>query len=571
MKIYLKLFILLLYSSSIFAQVKDIAKKGINSTVTVIALDEQLEPMKFGSGFVFEKDKVATNFHVIEGCTSILILTNIDTIRYLSNELLGMDIDNDLVVIKIQSIPVEPVVLSLDSVLEIGDEIYVVGNPKGLRGTFSEGIISSIRNFNNRRLIQISAPISNGSSGGPVLNTKGEVIAISVSTIAEGQNLNFAVPVEFLKKISTQNHNSILLGTVINIEKDSDLTDSEIVFIDSTTSPDYYGKAMFLKSKLNREEKDSLKNNGFQLSQRLINDYEEVLFYFTKAIDIDPQCSNCFLFRAWTKFSFDDFYGAFNDFYGAFNVAKTDIDRQLECLGYMNGHPFLQHSFVLNKMDSLILQNPDYSYYKARAGFKKDSYDFESALIDYNFLMKNYNYSDDDILWNIAYCNSQIGDNINAIMYFTKYIESKKMLKEVDTYLDNTYMFRGDCKMGLSDYRGALLDYKKALQLIQINDLDPFPSKSLIYNCMANAKISLNDFVGALADLNKALVLYKGNHFSIDYNGRIEKDPEKGQSYFLRGIAKFNLLDKNGACIDWSLSGENGISEAYDKISEYCK
>lgn len=73
-----------------------------------------------------------------------------------------------------------------------------MGNPQGLEGTFSQGIVSSIREVGADKLLQITAPISPGSSGGPLLNGKGEVIGVSVATFRGGQNLNFAIPSRYL-------------------------------------------------------------------------------------------------------------------------------------------------------------------------------------------------------------------------------------------------------------------------------------------------------------------------------------------------------------------------------------
>jgi hypothetical protein len=78
--------------------------------------------------------------------------------------------------------------------VQVGDSVYAVGNPRGLEGTFSQGIISSVRIVGTDKLIQLTAPISPGSSGGPVLNGRGNVIGVSVATFRSGQNLNFAIP-----------------------------------------------------------------------------------------------------------------------------------------------------------------------------------------------------------------------------------------------------------------------------------------------------------------------------------------------------------------------------------------
>jgi len=79
--------------------------------------------------------------------------------------------------------------------VEIGDEVYAIGNPEGLEATLSQGIISGIRQLGGNRYFQISAPISHGSSGGTILDKSGEVIAVAVGVLGSGQNLNFAIPI----------------------------------------------------------------------------------------------------------------------------------------------------------------------------------------------------------------------------------------------------------------------------------------------------------------------------------------------------------------------------------------
>ena len=91
-------------------------------------------------------------------------------------------------------------------IVEVGDTVYAVGNPSGLDGTFSDGIISGIRWDGTDKLLQISAPISPGSSGGAVLNSKGWVIGISAAS-RDGQNLNFAIPSNYIKKLLSSPEN----------------------------------------------------------------------------------------------------------------------------------------------------------------------------------------------------------------------------------------------------------------------------------------------------------------------------------------------------------------------------
>ena len=85
--------------------------------------------------------------------------------------------------------------------LKIGERIYALGNPLGLEGSISEGIISNIRQYRGSRLIQITTPISPGSSGGPVINSRGQVVGVVTGTLSQGQNLNFAVASEHIRKL----------------------------------------------------------------------------------------------------------------------------------------------------------------------------------------------------------------------------------------------------------------------------------------------------------------------------------------------------------------------------------
>lgn len=114
--------------------------------------------------------------------------------------MVGIDKEHDLLLLSIPSIKAPSLVLGDSDKITVGDEVYVIGNPYGLEGTFSQGIVSSIRTLHSDTLLQITAPISPGSSGEPVLNTQGEIIGVSMGTIEGGQNLNFAIPSSYLSR-----------------------------------------------------------------------------------------------------------------------------------------------------------------------------------------------------------------------------------------------------------------------------------------------------------------------------------------------------------------------------------
>ena len=114
--------------------------------------------------------------------------------------IVAMNSLQDLVLIRVADVGSSVLPLGSSDSVQVGESVYVAGNPIGfLEGTFSNGIVSGVREFRvGSKRIQITAPISEGSSGGPVLNSKGEVIGVAVSTITAGQNLNFAIPSNYL-------------------------------------------------------------------------------------------------------------------------------------------------------------------------------------------------------------------------------------------------------------------------------------------------------------------------------------------------------------------------------------
>ena len=90
--------------------------------------------------------------------------------------------------------------------VEVGDEVVAIGNPLGLKNTISPGIISGIREMEGFKVFQLTAPISSGSSGGPLFNLYGEVIGVTYSSMIKGQNLNFAIPINDVKLLYAETH-----------------------------------------------------------------------------------------------------------------------------------------------------------------------------------------------------------------------------------------------------------------------------------------------------------------------------------------------------------------------------
>lgn len=173
----------------------DLVRMVKPSAVAIETFDSAGKSITRGSGFFIAPDRIITNRHVIERSSRVEVHLN-NGRKYTANGILAVDGEGDLALIQV-SVPNEfAIPLAIQNTApEEGESIVVIGNPFGLEGSVSDGIVSAVREIPGYgKIIQITAPISPGSSGSPVVNMRGEVIGVATLQAAEGQSLNFAVP-----------------------------------------------------------------------------------------------------------------------------------------------------------------------------------------------------------------------------------------------------------------------------------------------------------------------------------------------------------------------------------------
>ena len=180
---------------------QQIAKNVLGSTVLLIMEDANGQTRSRGSGFFVRDGQIVSNLHVIEGATrGYAKLVGREEVHELEG-VIAVDAEKDLVILKTAATGLPVLPLGNSDSVQIGEPVYAIGNPHGFEGTFSQGIVSGIREDDTGMLLQITAPVSPGSSGGPVLNGKGEVVGVSVFTITDAQNLNFAIPSKYVQHL----------------------------------------------------------------------------------------------------------------------------------------------------------------------------------------------------------------------------------------------------------------------------------------------------------------------------------------------------------------------------------
>jgi hypothetical protein len=164
------------------------------TVVLLKTFDRQGRVLGLGSGFRIAGGRFVTNAHGVAGANRVEIFDDTGALLGIARSADMLSTTVDLAILSSVG-PRAPYLMLASGPPAVGEQVIVIGAPEGLTNTVSNGIVSARRKIGGRQLLQISAPISPGSSGGPVLNARGEVIGVSESILREGQNLNFAVPV----------------------------------------------------------------------------------------------------------------------------------------------------------------------------------------------------------------------------------------------------------------------------------------------------------------------------------------------------------------------------------------
>jgi S1-C subfamily serine protease len=172
-----------------------IAQRAMPAVAVIATYDAHGNAVNLGSGFVVDSSGlVVSSLHVIENAADATVtLTNGRAFRHPT--VVGFDARADLAVLRVSATGLPTLVLSRRESAVVGERVLAIGSPEGLVGSLSDGIVSSVRRDEAGLFYQLTVPLSPGSSGGPVIDDKGEVIGIVESSIGRGQNLNFARPV----------------------------------------------------------------------------------------------------------------------------------------------------------------------------------------------------------------------------------------------------------------------------------------------------------------------------------------------------------------------------------------
>ncbi|MCX5885459.1 MAG: tetratricopeptide repeat protein [Proteobacteria bacterium] len=192
------LLFILLISSPAFATPDRIFSDNNRSVGIVTALDAAKNPLRQGTGFILRRDGViVTNYHLVSDAKGIMVTVGNTVLKV--EGILSADKENDLVILKVAGENLKPVKMGEPDKVALGETVYIMSSTQGFGNLLGIGIVSGMLQMNpSRKIFQIAAPLSEGSTGGPVFNKDGELIGVVTFLIQGAKNLYFAVPASLL-------------------------------------------------------------------------------------------------------------------------------------------------------------------------------------------------------------------------------------------------------------------------------------------------------------------------------------------------------------------------------------
>lgn len=476
---------------------KDIIQECKRATFTIYTFDEYGSPSGSGSGFFIDETGMAiSNYHVLDGATKAIIRT-IDSLEYEIDKVVASDKKWDIVKFSVKNNSNKnfSYLKFADRPVEQGDKVCNISSPMGLEQTVSEGIVSSVRNDSHGDLIQITAPISSGSSGSAILNEQGEVIAVATYKKRGGENLNFGVSVseerlmslnknEFGKKHPEFNkkENFIILNlqdegvTLHALEFKSDATIAYLSYTNLTMAYEH----SLIWCELNQGDDsftiiDKDRNKKYHVISSTIGT--------TKANGTEvPLASN---------YRFKVFFPAIKDTLVNININTGTTSRDWKF-----------NDINLDKYKNQITFDSK-KYMKEYAYSVMSSGDMSEAISTFNTILEE-NPEDADALNAMGIISYVVDNNMDAQYYFSEVIETHP--NSTTGLLNRSYLYKYQ-----KEYAKALDDITKA---ININSAQPdnYYMRALLY-------IELEKYKEAIWDLSKALesVDYKEEPLAYSY------------------------------------------------------
>ena len=510
------------------------------AVVQVVVEDNQGHTTATGSGFVVSKNGlIATNYHVMANAqTAHVVLADQTTLPVLGAA--AAEDTFDLAIIKVAGpMSVEPLVLAGNGLPRVGAKVYAIGNPLGLERTLSDGLVSGLREIDGVTVIRTSAPISPGSSGGPLLAEDGRVVGVTTFGFKGGQNLNFAIPASCVARLLLECKGDTVLKQFplvpqpdssahikrrngLMAQQDKAIRDyNEAIRLDPNNVAAYCnrGNAYSFRALLWRSEGDY---------DKAIRDFDKAIRDFDEAIRLDPKNVAAYCGRGDVWDYQHEYDKAIQDYNEAIRLDPKNVSAFFNRANSWSNRGDLDKA--IGDYDEAIRLDPKnvvaYFAYCGRGDAWSGKGDFDKSMKDYNEAIQL------DPKNNHAYC--QRGD---AWLHKQDYDKAIRDCNEAIRLGPNNvaaYCNRGDAWLGKQLFDNAIRDYNEAIRIM--------PSGAFCYLKQGNAWSCKGENDKAIHDYDEAIRLY---------DEAIRLDPKNAVVYCKRGDAWLGKRLFNNAIRDF--------------------
>lgn len=521
-----------------------ISKKFKNS---IVSIEDEIG---IGSGFFVERDKIATNIHIIARPGRVFVKSPDNKTKWTVEGVAAYDVENDLVILKVKEKGV-PLPFANSDAVQSSEFFLAAGFPDE---KYKDTIVTVVdNNQNGGKLIRLKSDLFPGNSlgpgysGGPIVNRKGQVIGIcALGSVYYG----YAIPSNILKALLTRS---------------------------KSTEP------LEQWQKRKRIQAYTYISQG---QMELINkEYSNAIAKFDKAIQLNPNFADFYYRRGLAKFNLGNHEGAIVDFEKGFKVNTQDRGsvEAYFTLGYIK-YDRGDYEGAITDFDKVIRQVSKFvDVYRIRAVAKYNLGDYEGAIVDLDKAIE-IDPTDANVYESRARVKAAFGESKakqgttkTAHDLYEAAIEDLTQAINVDPESHSFYGNRGMVKYSLGELESAEGNIAKAKKLYEasINDctesIQRNPNYENAYQTRSLAKIALEDFKGAIKDFDRLLQIgsksWKGYYYYqrglakktlsyyrsaiADFDNAIRLNPEKAIAYYERGLAKKAIGQKEAAKADF--------------------
>ncbi len=503
----------------------EIYKKVNKSVLFCTSYDHGGYITGWGSAVVINSEGVVyTCFHLFNNAEKLVLEK--DGVKFNDVKIIGADPERDILILKIESGNYPDLTIGNSDSLNIGESVYALGNPESYKNTFSEGIISAFRDDNDdvqSKKIQYTASISHGSSGGALFDSKGQLIGITHQLDKRGQNINFAIPVNYFKDADIVNYNDTNQVNAIT---------SYCKGYSGYISGGYFKANEFFNEYMemfpgNNEAKLQSGENYMARGQ-----YDSAIARFNEVILKDTLNKYAYKLRGDACSYNHDTVEAIDDYSKAIELDSNYYSAWIGRAFY-NQYFLKKYDKAIKDYNMAIELKPEYNFLlKWRGEVYLQMGDTDKA---YNDLIYSIN-PDIDIAgtcYDRGILFSRIDRSEEAISDFTSAIK-------LDPYNSNYYFSRGIEYSKKSDFINAISDYKEAIKFQSIN--------ADALNNLAYCHLNLNEYEDAERNFKRALYFDK-YHFD-SYLGlamlSLKKNEKKECLNYLKKAVEIEPLIKKG-------------------------